>query len=237
MRTPEEETLDQPPAEEPRLTALVRASFEDALVGVDFARLGAAVHQEIEAIDREEPLPSPASAALAAWMDGALSAVDFGAFARGVTERIDALVAEELESADPRIGHLLRQDAEHEGAGAWSALGQPDPLAVERFRREVRGELRAMEPRFEGPFRSEVEDRLPARTRARRPHADRGRWRWGALAAVAAALLVAIVQPPGSVTVPPPSGEINVDAVSFEGTVTVTRDQGVAVIWLASGPT
>jgi hypothetical protein len=120
----------------------------------------------------------------------------------------------------------------------------------------VAAELDQVQPRFESEFREEVEDRIaePAPAGLAAFWARLSGWmdelgagvRLGlAGAAVAAAAILMIVFAPANVPTDPERpriepgppmarvGEVTIDHVAFEGTVTLSQDEGVAVIWLA----
>lgn len=123
--------------------------------------------------------------------------------------------------------------------------------AISTMRREVEGELGELGPRFEGAFQKELEDRIWRAAKTRPTigaaltswlEAARGWWSgqartFGLLAATAtAAVALAVVVPRG----PAPQlgaasapGTVRVDRVSFEGTVTVMEQGGMAVVWLS----
>jgi hypothetical protein len=121
--------------------------------------------------------------------------------------------------------------------------------AVQEFKREVAHELEEVEPRFEHDLKDQVQQGVA--------HPDPGtftrignwwrglkesrRWVNGlGLAAAATAALALIVLAPESPNRAPPEvvnpialGEVSVEEVSFEGSVTVMQGGGATVVWLA----
>lgn len=141
-------------------------------------------------------------------------------------------------------------------AGALQQMDLED-RAIRALTEEVDGELGSMSARFEGAFREELESRI-FRT-GMEPAPWWRRWwsglkdaaspapAWGmavATGAAAVALAVGIGSQPDSepgAGAPPQvapkvvrSGTVMVDELSFEGSATVTVDQGATVVMLAS---
>lgn len=129
--------------------------------------------------------------------------------------------------------------------------GELDEQAVALLRADVDDELRALSPAFEEEFQEEVDRRI-----FQRGHAEVPVWRrlqdwlqdltaparigWGVgLAGAAATLALVISTGPGStpdaLLAPRAAltGEVSVDAVSFEGDVTMIPDEGVTVVVLS----
>ncbi len=121
--------------------------------------------------------------------------------------------------------------------------------AVDLFRHEIAGELADLAPRFEEGFREGVEQRIwnaarePTLMDRIRAYFDRSLgeglgWSVGWAGAMAAALAIVTVNGiPGNddtsqiaENIP---GEVSVESVSFEGTVTVMPNNGVTVVWLS----
>lgn len=141
-------------------------------------------------------------------------------------------------------------------AGAVQQMNLEDQ-AIRAWVDEVEGEVASAAPRFEGAFREELESRIFERGIERppwwRPWIDRAREAftakpaWGlALAGGAAAVALAVgldpdvsapEGPAGSAAVvaaPGSAGTVQVDALAFDGSATVTVDAGVTLVMLAS---
>ncbi|MCC7384710.1 MAG: hypothetical protein IT384_22870 [Deltaproteobacteria bacterium] len=246
----EDEGPIDPVDADPRVVKLLERERQQLLAERDaeWPRFLSRVLQRIEAEAETPPLTADVRAALSAELEREVAARDahWGTFTARVLERIEDEVAVELEGGDPSLGRMLRAESEaalaaQDFAGFEPARLPTESAEVQVFKREVATELRVMAPRFEGPFEAEVEQRLPRRSvRSRAPHRDRGlrRTLGAVIVSVAAMLLVLVMRPwPQEPSAPAVArGEIQIDALRFEGTVTVTRDQGIAVIWLAETP-
>ena len=134
-------------------------------------------------------------------------------------------------------------------AGAVEQLGLED-RAIRAWADQVDGEVASVAHRFEGAFREELDGRIFERGIERpawwRPWWDRARaaWfsrpAWGlAAAGAAAAVVLAVSGPDGSESTKPSAspagpGRVHVEALAFDGSATVTVDDGVTLVMLAS---
>lgn len=243
------------------LPASVRAALvaesADVVAARDYANFADAVIQHARV---DAPIPAEVRAALITARDEAIAARDFhgvadAAIARAVeaTEasapEVAALLrAEATAAADARdwgmfsasVDETIRADRRA------TARAPLDEQAISHLRAEVEAELDAVAPRFEKKFAKDVDKGIAAD----RPGLFDGivewfrdlttpaRWAIGGLATAGAALLVlfATATPPPSIPDGPQMaqiGEVSVDDVSFEGTITVMSDDGIAVIWLS----
>jgi hypothetical protein len=225
-------SLDSPPLADALVTAL-RAERDAAIASRDFAALTPSILRACEALADSEPERTAIGAVVAADV------------ATEVASRSGAWVAFG-EGIRRELGLRARQDARLPA----------DERAIRELREDVAAELDQVQPRFESEFREEVEDRIaePAPAGLAAFWARLSGWmdelgagvRLGlAGAAVAAAAILMIVFAPANVPTDPERpriepgppmarvGEVTIDHVAFEGTVTLSQDEGVAVIWLA----
>lgn len=201
--------------------------------------LSAAVMEKISALP-DASLPAVVRGAL---IDEAAAVVaeregQWASFLEEVMERVEADVEGELETL-PLAMELVRSEAEQVVAerdfGAFASELRPEEA---RFRDEVVRELRSVDRRFEREFQAGVAKKLEPELGRRRPRGPSLLKRWGrqlgSMAVAAAAMLAISLEAPLEQAQEPfeDVGEVTVDAVRFDGNMTVTQDQGVAVIWL-----
>mgnify|MGYP000361130226 CR=1 FL=1 len=146
-----------------------------------------------------------------------------------VMARIEAEIELELASeGGPMLGEVRAELAR-----------ESERMQTERVVSEVSAELRSIGPRLE----REMPRAVAARIEAKPSNVIPMRRHWvaktaaGVMAAAAAMMIYLRPVDPelGPTMGLPPldlAGEVHVDAVSFDGTVTVTEADGVAVIWL-----
>jgi hypothetical protein len=163
-----------------------------------------------------------------------------------VKELLEEQVGHELERRDGEwsafTASVFRQiDSEDRGVARASLEDQ----AIELFKAEIGSELNSIAPRFDEAFKDSVEQRIFASAkepslweRLKSAASDLMRpqiaWRFAGAAAAAGVFALAIVQNPGTEMVAEVRpGEVSVESIGFEGTVTVVPQQGVTVIWLS----
>lgn len=201
--------------------------------------LSAAVMEKIAALD-DVTLPAVVRGTLS---DEATAVVaeregQWASFLEEVMERVEADVEGELETL-PLAMELVRSEAEQVVAerdfGVFASELRPEEA---RFRDEVVRELRSVDRRFDREFQAGVAKKLQPELGRRRPRGPSPLKRWsrqlGSMAVAAAAMLAISLEAPLEQAQEPfeDVGEVTVDAVRFDGNMTVTQDQGVAVIWL-----
>ncbi len=160
-----------------------------------------------------------------------------------VEELLQEEVGAELHSRDGQWS-AFREQVLHriDRADRVLATGTIDARATEQMRAEVEAELTSMAPRFEGPFRYELDQRIFRRgidsgfspwTRLR-SWLGFGGGRWILAAATAMVLIVVGMR---SSSPPPPlsQGEVVVEALSLDGRGTVMASRGVTVLLLSDG--
>lgn len=201
--------------------------------------LSSAVMEKIAALS-DVTLPAVVRGAL---IDEATAVVaeregQWASFLEEVMERVEADIEGELETL-PLAMELVRSEAEQVVAerdfGAFASELRPEEA---RFRDEVVRELRSVDRRFDREFQAGVAKKLEPELGRRRPRGPSLLKRWskqlGSMAVAAAAMLAISLEAPLEQAQEPfeDVGEVTVDAVRFDGNMTVTQDQGVAVIWL-----
>lgn len=199
--------------------------------------LAAAVMEKIAALG-DVNLPTVVRGAL---IDEATAVVaeregQWASFLEDVMERVEADVEGELETL-PLAMKLVRSEAEQvvseRDFGAFASELRPEEA---RFRDEVVRELRSVDRRFEREFQAGVAKKLEPELGRRRPRGPSLLKRWGrqlgSMAVAAAAMLAISLEAPLEQEPFEDVGEVTVDSVRFDGNMTVTQDQGVAVIWL-----
>ena len=242
--------LDEPLELHAPLIEALRSASEAEVASRDWTSFGAAIDSRLMADDVS--LSSDVSAALVSASEAEVASRDWASFGALIEARLEQEIEAEL-SASSGAADLVRADSAavlSDREQDWSRFGSElsDADASEegqRLKNEVRGELHVLKSSFEGPFRAQVERRIATQPAPRRERVTRGphrtgRWRWATAALASAAALVAIVlsRPVDDSTseltpVPLARGEVQVDEVSFEGTVTITQENGVAIVWLA----
>lgn len=118
--------------------------------------------------------------------------------------------------------------------------------ALDLFKAEIEAELTASAPRFEEAFKEGVEARIFASARepswweklqaaAKDLFRPAPMFRMAGAAAAFGVLMLAVVSrsPDPEVIAEALPGEVSVESIGFEGTVTVVPQQGVTVIWLS----
>lgn len=246
--------LDQAYELDAAVPVALRAASDTEIASRDWTMFGAAIDSRLST---DEVSLSPAvTEALASASEAEVSSRDWAAFAAAIEARIEREIEAEL-AVTSGAAELVRADSAQvlsDRERDWSRFGGELAGAEateegQRLKNEVRGELHVLESSFEGPFRAQVERRIASQPAPRRERAARAphraqRWRWVTAAMAAAAAVVAVVlsrpvvdpgAEPDPVTDPVPlaRGEVQVDEVSFEGTVTITQENGVAIVWLA----
>lgn len=199
--------------------------------------LAAAVMEKISSLG-DVTLPTVVRGAL---IDEATAVVaeregQWASFLEEVMERVEADVEGELETL-PLAMKLVRSEAEQvvseRDFGAFASELRPEEA---RFRDEVVRELRSVDRRFEREFQAGVAKKLEPELGRRRPRGPSLLKRWGrqlgSMAVAAAAMLAISLEAPLEQEPFEDVGEVTVDSVRFDGNMTVTQDQGVAVIWL-----
>ena len=210
------------------VTSALRAESSSALDGLDdlASSVMSRVQDEARAAssDGRDELPDAVSAALGAPIREELARRDgqWSAFSESVRRQI-------------------RQDAV---ATARKPLAEQ---AIDQLREDVHAEVEAVAQRFESSFADRVDQRIATQEPglwARlvawfEDQASPARMAFGGFAAAAAAAMVLFVLVPGdqgmqqpAVAALSPGGEVTVNEVSFEGTVTMFEEDGIAVIWL-----
>ena len=215
-----------------------------------------------EYLSSESPSLDVASDFLRQESSSQVDAVDWSSFQSQLDESIRDRVVQELEQEfEPDLA-AWKESALAPRAGQWSAFTQQVVDAVHReqvksarlplpeqtvefLRDEIENSLDVQEPRFERDFFAELQTKIQAEQKSLREKlleflAAFFRpvpWAWGS-AALALAVTIFIVSTPSPsnqvMSIAEPEHRVLVEAVQFEGTVTLSQSEELTVIWLAS---
>jgi len=211
-------------AEMPQLGALLRWSFDEAL-----------------------PKDAPGSdfcASLEDRLSKEMEQLDFVAEQQLLQHQFENI----LESRNGQWSAFAERVLDEARRQETQALGRPlEKQVYARMEDEIESTLDEMEARFEHQFMSQLVGRLAEPPRAGwqnlvnrfRQWMSPPPWAWGSIAVAMTALFVVFSasNPDKTQVLGPPAsanGEVRVDAIQFEGTVTLSQSDEVTVIWLAS---
>lgn len=164
-----------------------------------------------------------------------------------VGELLRESTAEELSRRDGEwnafTSAVFRQLDQEDLGHARASL---EEQAIDLFKAGIEAELTASAPRFEEAFREEVEQRIfqsakeptfwqKLQTSVKALLRPVPMFRVAGAAAAFGVMMIAVVSrtPDPEVIAEALPGEVSVESIGFEGTVTVVPQQGVTVIWLS----
>lgn len=210
----------------------------------------------------EEPALDVAFGHLRKSSEEQIESVDWSLFQSKIEERIEQEIHAELEEAFEPDLLAWKQQTLSTREGQWSAFTEQvvdavyrdqvqnarlplDEQTLKYMREEIEVSVDAQEARFQRDFFSELQTRMEDNQKSLREKLAEFfgaflrpvPWAWGS-AALALAVAVFLVGVPPSIEKPLPVVEsehrVLVEAVQFEGTVTLSQSEDLTVIWLAS---
>jgi len=199
---------------------------------------------------------------LRSYMDAELDSLSWSDFSLQVTERIE-IQSEEIDfRVIGNAVRAQSHDEIEQREGQWSAFTQRvldeawrvssqaarQPLEVQALNQlegDIESTLDGIEPDFEHRFYAQLQGRLVKAPFSPRRYLQRigewfrpPQWAWGSLAVAMTVAFAWVNLAPSDkpmVPVSPASAlSVRVDAIQFEGTVTLSQSEDVTVIWLAS---
>jgi hypothetical protein len=213
-----------------------------------------------EQLTEQDALFADLGACLRLQSDAVIDAPDWGSFHPQLVTRLDELAEQlDFETENQVLSSYFEEAVSHR-AGQWSAFTERvldhairtekqdlrEPVqaqAVRELEADIESTLDEIEPRFENQFYRDLQNRMVAPispwhrvSSAIRDFFNPPSWAWGSFAvAITAAFL--FLSTSGQETVHPlkvsSPNKVQVDAIQFEGTVTLSQSEDLTVIWLA----